>query len=1089
MANKDIWVGQGADILSLSNQADKKIIGYNLPSYFRSSLPVDYSIDMSKAIADFANQQVRAKGVFSTVTPGNLLINQDKESTDGFYRFTNYQVNLVSYDIGERDLNLYYQDDLNDFLTSYNQGMALAHDAKRHIIDLSSQVDSKTLILQAPSNLDLKLGNGDNVILTSPMMTSYINSYTSLPSGGYNPPTKTYANIFFPSSQGLRGSNTLTLGDGNNLVYFDSSYQKIVAGKGDNIFLPSYGSFNWAANDIHFGSKATTDVNNYNNPLPSSRTLLAPVAVSSDAYSREDLFTFVFNGNRNAQGKSEENAFQIYKGNEPNLLNYSGNLTGGVRIEAGSGNDVFYGFDPSFYEGITPRNINNAGKNYATDRDVFNTPKGNVENERFNDQFYQTIEFLGGRGNNVFYLGNPAHITPEGSKFIGNYAYRISVAHNKFASTTEQSKLNYGAELNSSNIINVNVSANVKSYDVSSMSYEPEEGEHSEPLEISKASVEIADEGLKIFKALKEEAAHAAKWFPYAEAISSAITIGFSIYDIIKASGVKPDPAPIKLSEEFLAQPLGSWKKAVNINDWNPGTVLNIKVDPAIADAAAAFRWNNVRFTINPPDTNSDSMQGVTISVEQGADGKSDLFRLDGFAAAQSGSEPLYGYYAYDFHTGKNRLVTEKDLSFLGIIAHGVEGINPLKNYQASNGFVFSSDASQTESAFGTRGTYSFYWNDPGFNAVTGQENGAAWLYNARNAASNISIQFDSKKFGWFWQPEFMNSPNGSVSIDQNASKLWVELQPGDWTPFTFKQLDDNPTAYSYALKAKTFYQTNYGGRPLVSMDQKFTQKQADSLALLGDVVDGFQTSLGAQLTQYTNLAIVSQVTFAERGEYNASGTSLSGVWIYYTFEDQDPTNSNVYKTFIYKDAARPDKALIAVPASDDWKKAMQKNEVYAKELQASMDINVDGIVGPPAVSQLVKPPNLIADFPHQGDERAVRLYYQSILGREPDAEGLNQWMAALNSNHLKVADVLKHFLSSEEFMAKSSSVNGFVSHMYRHLLGRDADQGGHEAWVNYMEIGGSPAQVIEGFYQSREFIDLIGNNSRSNGELGLSLL
>ena len=139
----------------------------------------------------------------------------------------------------------------------------------------------------------------------------------------------------------------------------------------------------------------------------------------------------------------------------------------------------------------------------------------------------------------------------------------------------------------------------------------------------------------------------------------------------------------------------------------------------------------------------------------------------------------------------------------------------------------------------------------------------------------------------------------------------------------------------------------------------------------------------------------------------------------------------------------------------------------------------------------------------NQSNQDFVRTAYTTILGRNPDSTGLNNWVNRLRNSYTR-SDVLEGFLKSSEFekLAKSygikpyeqsatgdtssnqntqnttgeKTVDSFVRRLYKNILGRDADIAGFNHWVN--DIKNSSAQgVVMSFFNSQEFL----NKNQSN--------
>ena len=108
--------------------------------------------------------------------------------------------------------------------------------------------------------------------------------------------------------QGSKGSNTINTGNGNSIIYYDSSFSQIKTGNGNNTFVPSFGSFNWAYNNF-YPSDIINKVSKYLSLHPtfnvetSNATWLTPItqqAASENAgryqlYSNNDLYLISVN--------------------------------------------------------------------------------------------------------------------------------------------------------------------------------------------------------------------------------------------------------------------------------------------------------------------------------------------------------------------------------------------------------------------------------------------------------------------------------------------------------------------------------------------------------------------------------------------------------------------------------------------------------------------------------------------------------------------------------------------------------------------------------------------------------------------------
>ncbi|MBU2563293.1 MAG: DUF4214 domain-containing protein [Actinobacteria bacterium] len=105
-----------------------------------------------------------------------------------------------------------------------------------------------------------------------------------------------------------------------------------------------------------------------------------------------------------------------------------------------------------------------------------------------------------------------------------------------------------------------------------------------------------------------------------------------------------------------------------------------------------------------------------------------------------------------------------------------------------------------------------------------------------------------------------------------------------------------------------------------------------------------------------------------------------------------------------------------------------------------------------------------------------VTRFYVQCLGRQPDIEGLNEWVGRLLNGSKTGADAAKGFVFSEEFTGKNHSNETFVTILYRAFFNRKPDVTGYKAWLERLAGGMSRKSVLDGFLKSQEFAGLCNN-------------
>ena len=116
----------------------------------------------------------------------------------------------------------------------------------------------------------------------------------------------------------------------------------------------------------------------------------------------------------------------------------------------------------------------------------------------------------------------------------------------------------------------------------------------------------------------------------------------------------------------------------------------------------------------------------------------------------------------------------------------------------------------------------------------------------------------------------------------------------------------------------------------------------------------------------------------------------------------------------------------------------------------------------------------------NQGITEFVSRCYSEVLGRKADTGGLNDWcnriLTASSRKQAAINAASNGFFHSEEYMNKHTSNDQYVRTLYRTFLGREADQGGYNDWMNKLRTGTSRDSVMKGFANSTEFANIMAN-------------
>ncbi|WP_226629417.1 DUF4214 domain-containing protein [Alloyangia pacifica] len=96
---------------------------------------------------------------------------------------------------------------------------------------------------------------------------------------------------------------------------------------------------------------------------------------------------------------------------------------------------------------------------------------------------------------------------------------------------------------------------------------------------------------------------------------------------------------------------------------------------------------------------------------------------------------------------------------------------------------------------------------------------------------------------------------------------------------------------------------------------------------------------------------------------------------------------------------------------------------------------------------------------------------YQATLDRAPDITGFLNWSGRL-ADGMELSKVIDGFVQSPEFKATYGALGNeaFVTLLYNNVLDRDPDATGLTNWTARLDSGMTRAKVVEGFSQSAEF-------------------
>lgn len=99
-----------------------------------------------------------------------------------------------------------------------------------------------------------------------------------------------------------------------------------------------------------------------------------------------------------------------------------------------------------------------------------------------------------------------------------------------------------------------------------------------------------------------------------------------------------------------------------------------------------------------------------------------------------------------------------------------------------------------------------------------------------------------------------------------------------------------------------------------------------------------------------------------------------------------------------------------------------------------------------------------------------IRRLYNTCLGREADAEGLNYWLNYVITNNYSGPELARNFIFSPEMFSKRLSNEDYVETLYVALMGRTSDSEGKEYWTNIINSSGDKTAAFNSFASKAEF-------------------
>ena len=104
--------------------------------------------------------------------------------------------------------------------------------------------------------------------------------------------------------------------------------------------------------------------------------------------------------------------------------------------------------------------------------------------------------------------------------------------------------------------------------------------------------------------------------------------------------------------------------------------------------------------------------------------------------------------------------------------------------------------------------------------------------------------------------------------------------------------------------------------------------------------------------------------------------------------------------------------------------------------------------------------------------EEFITQLYSSILGRQPDAEGMEYWKNKMSTGST-AADLVMGFFDSQEMKNRKLTNEQYLGYAYTAILGRNPEPDGKAYWLGELEAGVTRNCILAGFVESAEYTNL----------------
>jgi len=334
---------------------------------------------------------------------------------------------------------------------------------------------------------------------------------------------------------------------------------------------------------------------------------------------------------------------------------------------------------------------------------------------------------------------------------------------------------------------------------------------------------------------------------------------------------------------------------------------------------------------------------------------------------------------------------------------------------------------------------------------------------------------------------------DASLGEVTNGTGLVVEVPfllvqcglPGEETGFSL--LASNCSGLSWALVVKKDGTEIYSASGTIPSDE--WDHYVSYILSEGDYTATF--SVGGTVQRIDDFSVwgheasmdVSPGYSGEDTKFTLNATNCSGKEaLFQIFKSVEDYYELVYESTIPIDEDPWSHTITYILLKGDYGAAYLIDDAFEKWVEFSI---VDRGVPQPPVEEKPKPekPEIhkpainekpLSDYA-KTNSGFTTLFYNRLLRRAPEQEGLDAWIAGLESGTVTGADLVNGFIFGEECQVRISDYTNkeFITFLYKALFSRAPEDNGFNAWLARMSAGMTKEEVVDRFVHGEEFVNL----------------